>query len=297
LLAAGTLAPAAVAPDDTFTILYTSGTTSFPKGAIITHANCVPHGWNVGETLRLTAADRVLHALPAAGTWGGVNIPLTTWSHGACLVLMDVFDPLRALQLIERERCTVLNAVDSMLIPLLDHPDLGRRDLSSLRTGGVAAVGGGRHGLLEDVLARLVPLAFHPYGMTEVNAMALHHSLDESAAERLVPGVWPAPGLQARVADPEIEAFLLAHAAVAQAFVVGIPDPKTNETPVAYVIRKPGAALTEDELRAWCHGKIASFKIPRAVRFVDDVPRTPSSHGDKVQRVKLREQALKEFGR
>src|SRR5439155_680761 len=112
----GTLAPAAVAPDDTFTILYTSGTTSFPKGAMITHANCVPHGWNCGETLRLTPADRILHALPAAGTWGGVNIPLTAWSHGACLVLMDVFDPLRALMLIERERCTVWNAVDSMLI-------------------------------------------------------------------------------------------------------------------------------------------------------------------------------------
>src|SRR5262249_39718338 len=354
--------------DDTFMLLYTSGTTSFPKGAMITHANCVPHGWNCGETLRLTAADRVLHALPAAGTWGGVNIPLTAWSHGACLVLMDVFDPLRALQLIERERCTVLNAVDSMLIPLLDHPDLGRRDLSSLRAGGVAAVGGGRHGLLEDVLERLVPLAFHPYGMTEVNAMSLVHNLDEPASERLVPGVWPLPGLEARIADPvtdapsgidvegelqfrgplvtagyydkpeetraaftgdgwfksgdlgvqdsagrmifrgrlketlrishhmvapgEIEAFLLAHPAVDQAFVVGVPDARTNEAPVAYVICKPGARVTEDDLRAWCHGKIASFKIPRGVRFVDDVPRTPSPHGDKVQRVKLREQAL-----
>jgi fatty-acyl-CoA synthase len=360
-------------PDSTFMLLYTSGTTSFPKGAMITHANCVPHGWNCGETLRLTAADRVLHALPAAGTWGGVNIPLTAWSHGACLVLMDVFDPLRALALIERERCTVLNAVDSMLIPLLDHPDLGRRDLSSLRTGGVAAVGGGRHGLLEDVLERLVPLAFHPYGMTEVNAMSLVHDLDEPAVDRLVPGVWPAPGLEARIADPEtgapsgidvegelqfrgplvtrgyydkpdetqaaftsdgwfksgdlgvqdrsgrvifrgrlketlrishhmvapgeIEAFLLAHPAVGQAFVVGIPDARTNEAPVAYVIRKPDARVTEDELRAWCHGKIASFKIPRGVRFVDDVPRTPSPHGDKVQRVKLREMARKDFAR
>ncbi len=362
-----------VTPDSTFMLLYTSGTTSFPKGAMITHANCVPHGWNVGETLRLTSADRVLHALPAAGTWGGVNIPLTAWSHGACLVLMDVFDPLRALMLIERERCTVWNAVDNMLIPLLDHPDAGRRDLSSLRTGGVAATGGGRHGLLEEVLERLMPLAFQPYGMTEVNAMSLLHELDEPAAERLLPGIWPAPGLQARVAHPdtgaparvdeegelqfrgalvtpgyydkpdetkaaftadgwfksgdlgrrddrgrvifsgrlketlrishhmvapgEIEGFLLAHPAVAQAFVVGIPDPKTNEAPVAYVIRKPDARVTEDELRAWCHGKIASFKIPRRVRFVDDVPRTPSPHGEKVQRVKLREMALEEFTR
>jgi fatty-acyl-CoA synthase len=362
-----------VTANSTFMLLYTSGTTSFPKGAMITHANCVPHGWSCGETLRLTAADRVLHALPAAGTWGGVNIPLTAWSHGACLVLMDVFDPLRALQLIERERCTVLNAVDSMLMPLLDHPDLGRRDLRSLRTGGVAAVGGGRHGLLEDVLDRLIPLAFHPYGMTEVNAMSLVHDLEEPASERLVPGVWPVPGLQARIADPEtgapsgidvegemqfrgplvtrgyydkpdetraaftddgwfksgdlgvqdgagriifrgrlketlrishhmvapgeIEAFLLAHPAVGQAFVVGVPDARTNEAPVAYVICKPGARVTEDELRAWCHGKIASFKIPRGVRFVEDVPRTPSPHGDKVQRVKLREMALEEFAR
>ena len=373
LMETGVVTPASVTPDSLFMLLYTSGTTSFPKGAMITHANCVPHGWNCGETLRLTAADRVLHALPAAGTWGGVNIPLTAWTHGACLVLMDVFDPLRALQLVERERCTVLNAVDNMLIPLLDHPDLGRRDLSSLRTGGVAAVGGGRHGLLEDVLERLVPLAFHPYGMTEVNAMSLVHELDEPAAERLIPGVWPLPGLEARIASPdtdapcrvdvegelqfrgplvtsgyydkpdettaaftadgwfksgdlgvqdgagrvifrgrlketlrishhmvapgEIEAFLLSHPAVAQAFVVGVPDPKTNEAPVAYVIRKPGAPLTDDELRAWCHGKIASFKIPRGVRFVDDVPRTPSPHGDKVQRVKLRDMAREDFVR
>jgi fatty-acyl-CoA synthase len=373
LLETGAATPAAVGADDLFTILYTSGTTSFPKGAMITHANCVPHGWNVGETLRLTEADRVLHALPAAGTWGGVNIPLTAWSHGACLILMDVFDPPRALHLIERERCTVWNAVDSMLIPVLDHPDMRRRDLSSLRTGGIAAVGGGRHGLLEETLERLLPLAFQPYGMTEVNAMSLLHELDEPAADRLLPGVWPAPGLEARVAHPdtgaaagvdeegelqfrgalvtpgyfdkpeetkaaftadgwfrsgdlarcdpkgriifsgrlketlrishhmvapgEIEHFLLAHPDVAQAFVVGVPDPKTNEAAVAYVIRKPGARVSEDELRAWCHGKIASFKIPRGVRFVDDVPRTPSPHGDKVQRVKLREMACKEFAR
>lgn len=369
---AGPVAPAPGA-DDVFTVLYTSGTTSFPKGAMISHRNCVPHGWNIAEVLRLGPDDRVLHALPAAGTWGGVNIPLTTWSHGACLVLMESFDPLQALHLIERERCTVWNAVDQMARALLDHPDLDRHDRSSLRTGGFAATGGGGHGLFEAVVERIgVAGAYQPYGMTEVNAMALYHDLDEPAALRAVPGIKPAPGLEVRVVHPdtgapckadeegelqfrgtlvtrgyfdkpeetaraftgdgwfrsgdlgvrtgeghvvfrgrlrevlrishhmvspgEIEAFLMSHPAVRQAFVVGVPDPRTNEAAVAYVIVNEGAHLTEDALLAFCRGRIASYKIPRRVRFVADVPRTPGPHGDKVQRGVLREQALKELG-
>jgi fatty-acyl-CoA synthase len=75
-----------------------------------------------------------------------------------------------------------------------------------------------------------------------------------------------------------------------------VPDPLTNEAAVAYVIATPGARVTEADIRAFCRGRIASFKIPKAVRFVDDVPRTPSPHGDKVQRGKLREQALRDLG-
>jgi fatty-acyl-CoA synthase len=355
-------------PDDVLTVLYTSGTTSFPKGAMISHRNAVPHGWNCGEILRLTPEDRVLHALPAAGTWGGLNIPLTAWSHGACLVLMDVFDPGRALWLMERERCTVWNAVDQMARAVLEHPDLDRRDRRRLRTGGFAATGGGGHGLFEAVVERLgIRQAFQPYGMTEVNAMALVHDLDEPAALRALPGIRPVPGLEVRVVDPEsgapcradeegelqfrgprvtrgywgqpeetaraftedgwfrsgdlgvrtaeghvvfkgrlrevlrishhlvapgeIEAFLMSHPAVQQAFVVGVPDPRTNEAAAAFVILRPGARLTEEELQAFCRGRIASFKVPRLIRFVPDVPRTPGPHGDKVQRARLREQA------
>jgi fatty-acyl-CoA synthase len=372
-LAEGATLPVGPTPDDLFALLYTSGTTSFPKGAMISHRNCVPHAWHCGERLRFTARERVLHAMPAAGTWGGVNIPLTTWSHGGCLVLMDTWDPVRALALIEREGCTVFNAVDTMVKPMLDHPALDRYDRGTLRTGGFAATGGGGPAMFDAFVARIgVPLAYQPYGMTEVNALALLHDLSEPLAERARAGTTPAPGVEARVVDieghpcapgqagelqfrgprvtrgyykkpdetaaaftadgwfrtgdlavpdadgrvefrgrlretlrishfmvapGEIEALLMSHPGVEQAFVVGIPDPHANEVPVAYVILGAGAAtLTEDALREWCRGRVASYKIPRAIRFVVDVPRTPSPHGEKVQRGKLREQALLEFG-
>jgi fatty-acyl-CoA synthase len=363
--------PPGPSADDVFTLLYTSGTTAFPKGAMISHRNCVPHGWNTGVQLRLTPDDRVLHALPAAGTWGGLNVPLSTWSHGACLVLMETWEPVRALMLIERERCTVFNAVDTMLKPLLERPDLASFDRSSLRTGGFGMVGGGGPGMFHAIVERLgVPLAYQPYGMTEVNALALFHDLDEPVELRAQSGVLPAPGVEARVVQPEtgqacaageqgelqfrgtlvsrgyydkpeetraaftedgwfrtgdlavhdgrghtifkgrlketlrishfmvapgeIETFLQTHPDVDQAFVVGVPDPETNEAPVAFVIARPQARPTEAELRAFCRGRIASYKIPRRIHFVPDVPRTPSPHGDKVQRIALRERAIRE---
>jgi fatty-acyl-CoA synthase len=254
---------------------------------------------------------------------------------------------------------------------MLEHPDLARRDRSTLRTGGFACTGGGGHGLFEAVVERLgMRLAFQPYGMTEVNALALYHDLDEPAESRALPGVWPAPGVEARVVDPEtgqdraldeegelwlrggivtrgyygkpeetaraftpdgwfktgdlavrdgqgrtifrgrlrevlrishfmvapaeIEAFIMAHPAVHQAFVIGVPDARTNEAAVAYVIPRPGAPLTEADVIAHCRGRLASYKIPRQVRIVADVPRTPGPHGDKVQKVRLREQFLAE---
>jgi fatty-acyl-CoA synthase len=362
----------AVAPDDPLTILYTSGTTSFPKGAVITHRNCLPHGWWCGAVLRLTVDDRVLHALPLSGTWGGLCIPLSTFTHGATLVLMEIFEPGVALRLMEDERITVWNGVDTMAVPMLEHPDLAKRDRSRLRTGGFAATGGGVEGLFEAVVERLgLRLGFQPYGMTEVNAMALVHDLDESPESLATAGIWPADGLEARVVDPdtgrdqpvdaegelwlrgrlvtagyyrkpeetgkaftadgwfktgdlavrdaagrfifrgrlrevlrishfmvapgEIEAYLQTHPKVLQAFVIGVPDPRTNEAAVAYVIpRSGGADLTEEEVIAHCRGRIASFKVPRHVRVVADVPRTPGPHGDKVQKARLREMFLGE---
>jgi fatty-acyl-CoA synthase len=340
---------------------------------MISHRNCLPHGWNCGVQLRVTPEDRVLLSLPLSGTWGGVNIPLTTFTHGACLTLMEQFDPGQALYLMQKERITIWNAVDAMLQGVIEHPDLDRYDRSTLRTGGVAMTAGGAQALFDLAVERIgIKQAFQPYGMTEVNALALFHDLDEPQELRKLPGIWPAPGLEVRVVNPEtgaacrpseegelwlrgplvtrgyynkpeetakaftsdgwlrtgdlavqdeagrtifkgrlrealrishfmvapreIEDFLMAHPKVHQAFVVGIPDVKLGELPVAYIIPKEGEILSEDEILAHCRGKIASFKIPRHIRLVKDVPRTPGPHGDKVQKAKLREQALAELG-
>lgn len=193
-----------VQPDDLFMILYTSGTTSLPKGAMISHRNCLPHGWNCGVRFRATPEDRVLLSLPLSGTWGGLCTPLMTFTHGACLVVMDRFDPGVALYLMEKERITIWNAVDAMIQGLLEHPDLDRFDRSSLRTGGLAMTAGGAQALFDAAVERLgIRQAFQPWGMTEVNAMALLHDLDEPQEIRRLPGVRPAPGLEARVANPE----------------------------------------------------------------------------------------------
>jgi fatty-acyl-CoA synthase len=362
-----------VRPDDVFTVLYTSGTTSFPKGVMISHENAVPHGWAAGERLGLTERDRVLHTLPFSGTWGGLVIPIMTLSHGACLVLEEFFDALLTLRLLETEAITVWNAVDAMLTAVLDHPDFDRYDRRALRTGGVAMTGGGRHGLFDEVVERLgMRGAVQPYGMTEVNALALCPYPDDPLELRRRAGVRPAPGLEVRVVDPdsgvdraageagelwlrgplvtrgyykkpeetaaaidpdgwlhtgdlavrdehghtyflgrlketlrishfmvapaEIEAFLMRHPAVGQGFVVGVPDPRLGEAAVAYVVPRPGEHPTEAELQDYCRAHLAAFKVPRRVFVVDDVSRTPGPHGDKVQRVKLREQARKALG-
>jgi fatty-acyl-CoA synthase len=91
----------------------------------------------------------------------------------------------------------------------------------------------------------------------------------------------------------EIEEFLYTHPAVADVQVVGVPDPKYGEELLAAVRLNPGATLTEDELRDYCRGKVAHYKVPRHVRFVEEFPMTVTG---KIQKYKLREEAVSALG-
>jgi len=91
----------------------------------------------------------------------------------------------------------------------------------------------------------------------------------------------------------EIEEFLYAHPGIADVQVIGVPDERYGEELMAWVIARAGAALTEQDVREFCRGKIAHFKIPRYVKFVDGFPMTVTG---KVQKFKMRETAIQELG-
>lgn len=138
--APGTLPPLSLDPkEDLFTILYTSGTTGQPKGVMLTHYNLVTNGLLMAEGLGSTEQDRYLVAVPLFHIFGISACVLAAYGSGACLVLLDIFSAEAALTLVQNEQITIHNGVPTMFILELNFPNFGRFDLSSLRTGIIAA--------------------------------------------------------------------------------------------------------------------------------------------------------------
>ncbi|SFJ08396.1 AMP-binding protein [Thermoflavimicrobium dichotomicum] len=125
-------------PDEVINMQYTSGTTGFPKGVMLTHYNIVNNARNIAECMKLTEQDRLCIPVPFFHCFGCVLGTLTCVSVGATMIPLTKFDPGLVLKTVEQEKCTALHGVPTMFIAELNHPDFEKTDFSTLRTGIMA---------------------------------------------------------------------------------------------------------------------------------------------------------------
>jgi fatty-acyl-CoA synthase len=338
-------------------LLYTSGTTGRPKGAVLRQEALI---WNAVMSQHmhdLTANDHVLTVLPLFHV-GGLNIQTTpALQLGATVSLHPRFSPEATLAALDTDRPTLIVLVPATIQALLEHPRWAKADLTSLRavTTGSTQV---PQALIDAVTARGVPVV-QVYGSTETSPIAIYTRLGGDLSRGTSTGL---PGLccEARVVDEsgrelphgsageiivrgpnvfceywcnaaataealrddwyfsgdigtrdaegyftihdrktnliisggeniypaEVERVLREHPAIAEAAVIGKPDAKWQEVPIAYVVRRPGAPAGADEILQHVGSQLARFKVPREIVFVDALPRNALG---KVQHFLLRQ--------
>jgi fatty-acyl-CoA synthase len=351
---------------------YTSGTTGFPKGVMLTHHNILNNGFHIGERQQFSEVERLCLTVPLFHCFGLVLGVMAVITHGATLVILESFDPLLALASVQKEKCTALYGVPTMFIAELNHPMFPMFDLASLRTGIMAGSPCPMEimkRVIADMKCRDITIA---YGLTEGSPVMTQTSTDDPIELRVSTVGRRLPGIEVRIVNPEInkevppgtqgevvcrgynvmkgyyqmpeattqavdregwlhsgdlgtmdgngyfkitgrikdmiirggenispreiEEYLLRMEGIRDIQVAGIASAKYGEEVGAFVIRKEGATITEEDVRDFCRGKIANFKIPKYVFFVDTYPMTASG---KIQKYKLREQGvtwLKERG-
>jgi len=357
-------------PDDPFLILYTSGTTGRPKGAVLTQATQLWNSINIRTALNLTEHDVTLNVLPMFHAGGIGLLTLPTLHAGGTAVLPRRFDPEEVVRLIAAHAVTAMFGVPSIYLMLLESEAFRAADLSRVRfsCGGAPCpttiIEAFRdrgllfqygYGLTETApTCTLMPAAEAFRKIGSAGKAAIHVELrvvDDEGREvkpgevgevwtrgpNLFSGYWRRPEATAEVfvrpEEPvpdggsyagwwfrtgdlatldeegflyvidrkkdliisggeniypaEVEEVLYRHPAIAEAAVIGIPDARWGEVPMAVVVLRPGHTLTIDEVRAFCDGTVARYKIPRRLAVVETLPRNAA--GKVLKRV-LRQQ-------
>jgi fatty-acyl-CoA synthase len=337
-------------------IVYTSGTTGRPKGAVLRQEALLWNGVMSQHMHGLTSDDHVLTVLPFFHV-GGLNIQTTPALHeGATVTIHSRFTPDATLATIARDRPTLTVLVPATIQAVSDHPAWATTDLSSLKAVSTGSTIVPPH-LVDRFVVRGVPV-LQVYGSTETCPVAIYTRFGgdlsrvgstglpglcceaaiiddagnelpagtpgeiavrgpnvfyeywgnkEATREALHDGWYRTGDIGLRDTDgyfwvhdrkknliisggeniypAEVERVLLEHPDVRECAVIGRPDPRWDEVPVAYVIRRTGCSVEADDLRAHVLTQLARFKVPRDIVFVDDLPRTALG---KVQHFMLR---------
>lgn len=189
---------AKLSPTDMAYLLYTSGSTARPKGVMLQHDSLIENPWNIGERLQFDSSDVIY--MPISLFWGLAceSILFATWTHGAHLVLQDQFDADKALELVERHRCTAFFGTPNIVYAVFQHPDRARYDLSSLRKG----VASGSPETTRSVIESGLPLACHCYGLTESYGFATVNGASDPVDKRCNTEGRALPGTELRIVNP-----------------------------------------------------------------------------------------------
>jgi len=346
-----------VDPQDLLLIQFTSGTTAYPKGVMLTHDSMLRNAWEAGARIGIRADDRYFNCRPFFHVGGSTLSALMSLVHGACLVTLPTFEAGAALQALERERCTLISGNDTIFQMLMGHADFPKRRLH-LR-GGWAAAGPQTMRQIIDRLGMNAVCA--AYGLSEASPNVVMSDWRDPEELRVQGLALPLPGIELRISDEqeiqvrgwslmkgyvnnpdataraftadgwlrtgdlgelaadgrlrmvgrlkdvfrvggenvapaEVEEVLLAHPAVETAQVIGVPDARLGEVPCAYVTLKSGFSASVDDILLFVKQKAANFRVPRYLKIVPDFESIGMTASGKVQKTKLREHALREFG-
>ncbi len=194
---------AAVDKDDVCNMQYTSGTTGFPKGVMLTHYNIVNNGKCIGDRMDLSTADRMMIQVPMFHCFGMVLAMTATMTHGGTLLPLPYFSPKPALACIHNEHITAFHGVPTMFIALLEHPDFPKTDFSYMRTG-IMAGSPCPISVMQDVVDKMnMKEITIVYGQTEASPGCTMSSTDDPIEVRVGTVGRPLPEIECKIINPE----------------------------------------------------------------------------------------------